>query len=68
MIARARVNLYARTWNGEPLSADEYVISADEKTSDLDDLLARLDRHATDHPKNPQSLSQYDQLPENLWS
>lgn len=30
----ARVlDLYARTWNGEPLGADEYVISADEKTS-----------------------------------
>ncbi|MFJ9867478.1 IS630 family transposase [Streptomyces sp. NPDC101165] len=24
---------YARTWNGEPLGEDEYVISADEKTS-----------------------------------
>ncbi|MFI1205693.1 IS630 family transposase [Streptomyces sp. NPDC020883] len=27
------LDLYARTWNGEPLGADEYVISADEKTS-----------------------------------
>ncbi|WP_246459552.1 helix-turn-helix domain-containing protein [Streptomyces himalayensis] len=30
----ARVmDLYARTWQGEPLGEDEYVISADEKTS-----------------------------------
>lgn len=27
------LNLYARTWDGEPLGAYEYVISADEKTS-----------------------------------
>ncbi|WP_328436167.1 helix-turn-helix domain-containing protein [Streptomyces sp. NBC_00425] len=30
----ARVmDLYARTWQGEPLGEDEYVVSADEKTS-----------------------------------
>lgn len=30
----ARVlDLYARSWDGEPIGADEYVISADEKTS-----------------------------------
>ncbi|MFE3905089.1 helix-turn-helix domain-containing protein [Streptomyces sp. NPDC059153] len=27
------LDLYARTWDGQPLGADEYVISADEKTS-----------------------------------
>lgn len=27
------MDLYARTWQGEPLADDEYVISADEKTS-----------------------------------
>ncbi|MDW6062506.1 helix-turn-helix domain-containing protein [Streptomyces sp. FXJ1.4098] len=27
------LNLYARTWQGRPLGADEHVISADEKTS-----------------------------------
>ncbi|MFD7528097.1 MULTISPECIES: helix-turn-helix domain-containing protein [unclassified Streptomyces] len=27
------LDLYAHTWNGTPLGADEYVISADEKTS-----------------------------------
>lgn len=33
-VKAARVlDLYARTWNGVPLGADEYVISADEKTS-----------------------------------
>ncbi|MFG2504755.1 IS630 family transposase [Streptomyces rubiginosohelvolus] len=33
--ARAQrvLDLYVRTWQGEPLGADEYVISADEKTS-----------------------------------
>ncbi|GAA2261266.1 MULTISPECIES: helix-turn-helix domain-containing protein [Kitasatospora] len=79
----ARVlDLYARSCDGEPIGADEYVIGADKKTndftsltqvkdrlrdledrynataqpfqwrfttSDLDDLLARLDRHTTDH-------------------
>ncbi len=27
------LDLYARTWDGQPLGADDYVISADEKTS-----------------------------------
>ncbi|MFI0709655.1 hypothetical protein ACH4SK_03175 [Streptomyces inhibens] len=27
------LDLYARTWQGTPLGEDEYVISADEKTS-----------------------------------
>lgn len=31
--AERLLDLYARTWQGEALSADEYVISADEKTS-----------------------------------
>ncbi|WP_405668140.1 helix-turn-helix domain-containing protein [Streptomyces sp. NBC_01166] len=31
--ARRILDLYARTWRGVPLSADEYVISSDEKTS-----------------------------------
>ncbi|MEU9214173.1 IS630 family transposase [Streptomyces sp. NPDC048415] len=31
--AARTLDLYARTWDGEPLGADEYVISADEKTS-----------------------------------
>ncbi|MFE7039601.1 IS630 family transposase [Streptomyces atratus] len=31
--AQRVLDLYARTWQGKPLSADEYVISADEKTS-----------------------------------
>ncbi|MGW1814997.1 IS630 family transposase [Streptomyces sp. NPDC002125] len=31
--AQRVLDLYARTWQGVPLSADEYVISSDEKTS-----------------------------------
>jgi transposase len=31
--AQRVLDLYARTWNGKPLTANEYVISADEKTS-----------------------------------
>ncbi|MFF5876755.1 IS630 family transposase [Streptomyces californicus] len=31
--AQRVLDLYVRTWEGEPLGADEYVISADEKTS-----------------------------------
>jgi hypothetical protein len=31
--AQRVLDLYARTWQGQPLGADEYVISADEKTS-----------------------------------
>jgi len=31
--AQRVLDLYARTWQGEPLGTDEYVISADEKTS-----------------------------------
>ncbi len=31
--AQKVLDLYARTWNGKPLTANEYVISADEKTS-----------------------------------
>jgi hypothetical protein len=37
------LDLYARCWNGKPLSSDEYVISADEKTS----IQARRRKHAT---------------------
>jgi hypothetical protein len=46
----ARVlDLYARTWNGQRLSEDEYVISADEKTS----LQARRRCHPTSPPARP---------------
>jgi len=31
--AKRVLDLYARTWEGEPLGADDYVISCDEKTS-----------------------------------
>ena len=43
----ARVlDLYARTFDGTPLRPDEYVISADEKTS----IQARIRKHATAPP------------------
>ena len=35
------LDLYARQWHGQPLRADEFVISADEKTS----IQARIRRH-----------------------
>ena len=45
----ARVlDLYARTWNGEPLGDDEYVISADEKSQ-----LQALHRRHPDLPPAP---------------
>ena len=37
------LDLYARTWNGTPLKDDEFVISADEKTS----IQARRRKHQT---------------------
>lgn len=40
------LDLYAGRWNGKPLSADEYVISADEKTS----IQARRRCHPTQPP------------------
>lgn len=41
------LDLYARVWEGVALTADEYVLSADEKTS----IQARHRRHATYPPK-----------------
>jgi transposase len=40
------LDLYACTWQGQPLWADEYVLSADEKTS----IQVRRRRHATLRP------------------
>ena len=40
------LDLYARTWAGTPLGADEFVLSADEKTS----IQARARRHPTQPP------------------
>ncbi|MEU1340610.1 IS630 family transposase [Streptomyces sp. NPDC005827] len=49
----ARVlDLYARTWDGEPLGADEYVISADEKTS----IQARCRCHPTLAPGQARAM------------
>jgi transposase len=49
----ARVmDLYARTWQGEPLGEDEYVISADEKTS----IQARCRCHPTLPPGRARAM------------
>jgi hypothetical protein len=49
----ARVlDLYARTWSGAPLGADEYVISADEKTS----IQARCRCHPTLAPGQARAM------------
>ncbi|MFJ1733509.1 hypothetical protein [Streptomyces sp. NPDC088254] len=49
----ARVlDLYARTWNGEPLGADEFVVSADEKTS----IQARCRCHPTLAPGQARAM------------
>ncbi|MFC5959014.1 IS630 family transposase [Streptomyces pratens] len=46
------LDLYARTWEGEPLGANEYVISADEKTS----IQARCRCHPTLAPGQARSM------------
>ncbi len=45
------LDLYERVWNGQPLQDDEYVLSADEKTS----IQARRRRHAT-YPAQPNEV------------
>ncbi|MFD7275496.1 hypothetical protein ACFV80_00295 [Streptomyces sp. NPDC059862] len=46
------LGLYARTWRGRPLGADEYVISADEKTS----IQARCRCHPTLAPGQARAM------------
>ncbi|MEY9955700.1 IS630 family transposase [Streptacidiphilus sp. MAP5-52] len=46
------LELYARTWDGQPLAADEYVISADEKTS----IQARCRCHPTLAPGRARAM------------
>ncbi|MFI0711466.1 IS630 family transposase [Streptomyces inhibens] len=46
------LDLYARTWDGTPLGADEYVISADEKTS----IQARCRCHPTLAPGQARAM------------
>jgi hypothetical protein len=41
------LDLYARCWDGQPLTADDFVVSADEKTS----IQARLRRHPSTPPR-----------------
>jgi DDE superfamily endonuclease len=40
------LDLYARCWDGQPLTSDDFVLSADEKTS----IQARLRRHGSTPP------------------
>jgi hypothetical protein len=46
------LDLYARQWNGKPLKSDEFVISADEKTS----IQARRRKHPTGAPRPRRSM------------
>ncbi len=46
------LDLYARSWNGEPLSENDFVISADEKTS----IQARRRVHPTTPPASRRSM------------
>ncbi|MGA5823750.1 IS630 family transposase [Kitasatospora sp. NPDC094028] len=46
------LDLYARTWQGQPLGEDEYVISADEKTS----IQARCRGHPTLAPGQARAM------------
>jgi hypothetical protein len=46
------LDLYQGRWQGQPLGADEFVISADEKTS----IQARVRLHRTEPPQPDQSL------------
>ncbi|MFG3098067.1 IS630 family transposase [Streptomyces sp. NPDC048202] len=46
------LDLYARTWQGQPLGKDEYVISADEKTS----IQARCRCHPTLAPGHARAM------------
>ena len=50
--AKRVLDLYARTWNSEPLGDDEYVISADEKTS----IQARCRCHPTLPPGKARAM------------
>ena len=45
------LDLYHRLWNGQPLSEDDFVLSADEKTS----IQARRRKHLT-YPPQPDSV------------
>ena len=44
------LDLYEHCWDGQPLTAEEFVLSADEKTS----IQARIRRHAT-RPVQPRA-------------
>ena len=46
------LDLYERQWDGKPLSCDEFVLSADEKTS----IQARRRKHATHPPRSRSAM------------
>ena len=46
------LDLYARQWQGQPLTADDFVISTDEKTS----IQARIRRHPASPPAPGQAM------------
>jgi len=46
------LDLYARCWEGSPLTADDFVLSADEKTS----IQARLRKHPSTPPRPRQPM------------
>src|SRR5947208_3947604 len=49
---RGILDLYARTWEGDPLVTDDFVIRVDEKTS----IQARLHKHPSTPPRARQSM------------
>jgi len=46
------LDLYARSWDGQPLTGDDFVLSADEKTS----IQARFRRHPSTPPRARQPM------------
>jgi hypothetical protein len=58
------LDLYARVWQGVPLKPDEFVISADEKTS----IQARRRKHATQNcrPRKPMRV-EHEYFREGAW-
>jgi hypothetical protein len=59
------LDLYDRQWQGEPLKPDEFVISADEKTS----IQARRRKHATQtcRPRTPMRV-EHEYFREGAWA
>jgi DDE superfamily endonuclease len=59
------LDLYERSWEGAPLGADDYVISADEKTS----VQARRRKHPTLPPASDRSMRvEHEYFREGAWT